>query len=95
MELQINSFEDLINVIENNDFDKNELELLIWHTLKSIVFYESKKDLLTALKDYWSKWKDAEEKPLFIGLEDKEPTFDKILENSAFKNEVDKLEAYY
>ena len=95
MELQINSFEDLINVIENNDFDKNELELLIWHTLKSIVFYESKKDLLTALKDYWTKWKDAEEKPLFIGLEDKEPTFEKMLENSAFKNEVDKLEAKY
>jgi hypothetical protein len=96
MELQIDSFEDLIYIIEQNGFDKEELELLIWHTLKSIAFFETKVDLIISLKEYWSKRKNAECKPIFIGLESLDVIpFEKMLENSAFKNEVDKLEAKY
>lgn len=94
--IKIDSFENLIHIIENNKFDKKELELLIWHTLNSIAFFESKADLIISLKDYWSKWKNAEEKPIFIGLESLDVIpFDKMLENYAFRNEVDKLEAKY
>jgi hypothetical protein len=95
MEFQIDSFEDLIHIIENNEFDKKELDLLIWHTLKSVAFYNSKAHLITSLNEYWGKWKNAEEKPFFIGLESTEVTFDKMRENYAFKSEIDKIEAKY
>jgi len=95
MKFQINSFEDLIHIIENNNFKKEELDLLVWHTLKSIAFFNSKAELIASLNDYWSKWKDAACKPIFIGLESLDVPFDKMLENSAFKSEVDKIEAKY
>ncbi|NDP25875.1 MAG: hypothetical protein GZ087_00385 [Flavobacterium sp.] len=96
MEIKIDSFEDLIHIIENNEFDKKELELLIWHSLNSIAFFESKADLIISLNEYWSKWKNANEKPIFIGLESLDVIpFDKMLENSVFKNEIDKIEAKY
>lgn len=69
MELEIYSFEDLINTIEQNDFDKKQLDLLIWHTLKRIAFYNSKAELINFLKDFWQKWQEAPEKPIFLGLE--------------------------
>jgi hypothetical protein len=95
MELKISTFNELINAIEQNDFNKKELALLLWHTLKIVAIHNSKAELILLLKEHWSKWKDAAEKPLFVGLEIQEITFDKMLENSAFKKEVDKLEAMY
>jgi hypothetical protein len=49
MELEIYNFDNLLQVIEQNNFKKTEL--------------------ITLLKDYWQKWKDAPEKPIFLGIE--------------------------
>jgi hypothetical protein len=56
-------------VIEQNNFKKDEVAKIIWHTLKIVAIYNSKAELINLLKDYWSKWRDAPEKPIFIGLE--------------------------
>ena len=69
MELEIYNFDNLLQVIEQNNFKKDEIAKIIWHTMKIVAIYNSKAELITLLKDYWSKWKDAECKPIFIGLE--------------------------
>ena len=68
MELEICNFDNLLQVIEQNDFDKKQLDLLIWHTLKRVACYNSKTELIPLLKDFWQKWQDAPEKPIFLGL---------------------------
>lgn len=68
-QIEINTFNDLLQVIEQNNFKKDEVAEIIWHTLKIVAFYNSKDELINLLKDYWQKWEDAPEKPLFIGLE--------------------------
>ena len=69
MELEIYNFDNLLQVIEQNNFKKDEVAEIIWHTLKIVAFYNSKAELINLLKDFWQKWKDAPETPIFIGLE--------------------------
>jgi predicted solute-binding protein len=69
MELEIYNFDNLLQVIEQNNFKKDEVAKIIWHTLKIVAFYNSKAELITLLKDFWQQWKDAPEKPIFLGLE--------------------------
>jgi hypothetical protein len=69
MELEIYNFDNLLQVIEQNNFKKDEVAEIIWHTLKIVAFYNSKAELINLLKDFWQKWKDAPEKPIFLGLE--------------------------
>jgi sulfur relay (sulfurtransferase) DsrC/TusE family protein len=69
MEQEIYNFNDLLQVIEQNNFKKDEVAEIIWHTLKIVAFYNSKAELINLLKDFWQKWKDAPETPIFIGLE--------------------------
>jgi predicted solute-binding protein len=69
MELEIYNFDKLLQVIEQNNFKKDEVAKIIWHTLKIVAFYNSKAELIILLKDFWQKWKDATENPIFLGLE--------------------------
>ena len=68
-QIEINTFNDLLQVIEQNNFKKVEVAEIIWHTLQIVAIYNSKAELITLPKDYWQKWKDAPETLLFIGLE--------------------------
>jgi hypothetical protein len=37
--------------------------------MATTAIYNSKAELITLLKDFWQQWKDAPEKPIFVGIE--------------------------
>ena len=65
---KINSFEDLIQFIENHNVSKEQIEQLTRETMKTIFIqdYESKEEMISDLKDFYYQYRDQEMLPIFI-----------------------------
>jgi hypothetical protein len=73
MKVDITSFEELIEYIETNDsITVSDINKLVKETLGvRLVFYRlfdtiEKDKLVQDLKDFWNRWKDEKERPLFL-----------------------------
>jgi hypothetical protein len=73
MKVDITSFEELIEYIETNDsITVSDINKLVKETIGvRIVFYSlfdtiEKDKLVQDLKEFWNKWKDAKDRPLFL-----------------------------
>jgi hypothetical protein len=68
MKVQINTFNELIDFIETSNLSLEQYATIISNSLS--LFIDTKKltkqNLITKLKDYWSKYKNQLEKPLFL-----------------------------
>lgn len=67
----INNFDDMIQFIREHDLTPDQTHELVRTCINSylVTDYKSKDELITALTDFWSKWKDVDERPLFIDLD--------------------------
>jgi len=66
MNIEIKSFEELIQFIENNELTIEKMNEIISKALK--VYYSTNADketIITNIKEYWNQYKDIEETPLF------------------------------
>ena len=71
MEIKIDTFEKLIQVIENHNLTKDQRNELVRLSLKLIVLKElNKTTLIKELRTYWSKFKDTNERPIFLGVDE-------------------------
>jgi hypothetical protein len=73
MKVDITSFEELIEYIETNDsITVSDINKLVKETIGvRLVFYSlfdtiEKDKLVQDLKEFWNRWKDAKERPLFL-----------------------------
>jgi len=68
MKVQINTFNELIDFIETSNLSLEQYATIISNSLS--LFIDTKKltkqNLITKLKDYWRKYKNQLEKPLFL-----------------------------
>jgi len=70
MEIEINTFEDLIEVIENNNLCEQDRNEVVRQCLKVIVIGSiSKIELIKQLKEYWSKYSNKIERPIFLNVD--------------------------
>ena len=70
MEIRINTFEDLIEVIEKYDLNESQRNELVRLSLKVIVIENyNKKELISKLKTFWNKFGNGKEKPIFLGID--------------------------
>ena len=69
--ININSFEDLIEFIENHKVSKKDIENLVSETMKIyfIKEYESREEMISDLKDFYLQYGDYEMMPLFINCD--------------------------
>lgn len=69
---EINTFEDMIQFIRENNLSKQQIEQLVRVCTKSIFIDvpDNKEDTIQILVSYWNKWKDAKEQPIFIDAPD-------------------------
>lgn len=73
MKHEINNFDELLEFIENNDISMNDLNIILWNTIKvMIVTSTNRVEVLTNLKIYWEKYENSpkDSKPIFLDLED-------------------------
>jgi|TARA_B110000093_G_scaffold160813_1_gene181581 hypothetical protein len=71
MELKIDSFDELLEFISNNDLTNNQLNSVIFNTLNVMSIKEigenyTKKALLKDLEKFWSEYSHKECLPLFL-----------------------------
>lgn len=69
--IEINTFEDLLQFIEQNDLTHKQISDIVQASTNSILInkYERKEDLIHDLKQFWSRWKNHNEKPIFINCD--------------------------
>ena len=92
MQIQINSFDELLRLIESGKLSNNEIVEVIEKSLNVFVIPDDLKNISEHLKTYWNEYGHLKiERPLFL----KPLLFVEMIKNPTFKNEVDKLEAYY
>jgi hypothetical protein len=66
-ETNIETFEQLISFIENNNISISEISKLCKETIDLyIVFYSDKAEVLKDLKQYWIEYEHAQERPIFL-----------------------------
>ena len=68
---KISSFDDLIYFIENEEASLKEIENIINQTLRVIVISGEDYDkslLIEELKTFWNKFKNSQERPIFLDL---------------------------
>jgi len=58
---KIDTFEDLIFLIENTELEQQQIESLVQKTLNVLIINEwgkefNKTELIKRLKDFWNKW---------------------------------------
>ena len=75
MEVEIKTFEDLIQFLENHDLPEKKINEILIATIQSLYTGDTanKSEMIQALKEFWEKWSDKPERPLFIDLEVPEP----------------------
>ena len=71
MELKIDSFDELLEFISNNDLTNNQLNSVIFNTLNVMSIKEigenyTKKALMKDLEIFWSGYSQEECRPLFL-----------------------------
>jgi hypothetical protein len=68
MEKNIETFEQLMEFIENNDLSIDQISKLTKETIDlHILFYNDKDEVIRDLKEYWASWNHTTERPLFLG----------------------------
>ena len=66
--IQLNTFEELIEFLKANDLTPEQVDEIIQSQFKAFYFQKLTKDeIIEGLIDWWAKWKDANERPPFIG----------------------------
>lgn len=66
----INNINDLIDFIENNNFEIDEINKVTRATIKALfITSETKEDAVNSLKEYWKLYGSSECKPIFIDLD--------------------------
>ena len=66
-ETNIETFEQLISFIENNNLSISEISKLCKATIDLyIVFYSDKNEILKDLKKFWLEYEHAKERPIFL-----------------------------
>ncbi len=67
-QISINSFNELIKFIENNEVSNKDIAEIILKTMRVFIFFENKENLILELKEYWNLYKDKplNERPLFL-----------------------------
>lgn len=75
MEIEIRTFGDLIQFLEENELSERKINEILITTIQSLYTGDTanKKEMTLALKEFWEKWSDKPERPLFIDLEVPEP----------------------
>jgi hypothetical protein len=68
MKIEINTFDELIDFIENSNLSLEEYDTIISNTLSVFIDIKelTKQNLIMELKAFWSKYKNQLEKPLFL-----------------------------
>jgi len=71
MEIEIRTFGDLIQFLEENELSERKINEILITTIQSLYTGDTanKKEMTLALKEFWEKWSDKPERPLFIDLE--------------------------
>lgn len=67
MQIKISNFKSLVNLIEDYDLDQEQIKTLLAQSIG--VFMDSvpkKKELIKQLNEYWSKYGNNGERPLFL-----------------------------
>ena len=64
----VNNFDELITYIKENDLSQKQINDLLNFTIHSYYFkdFNSKDELIESLINFWEKWKDIKERPIFI-----------------------------
>ena len=83
---RINSFEDLVRVLEENDLTISQMNTITSKAVDGIcVLAETKGQFINALVDYWQKYGDKpkSDRPIFIdvGFSEQRGFLDKIIES--------------
>ena len=66
--IQLNTFDELIEFLKANDLTPEQVDEIIQSQFKAFYFQKLTKDeIIEGLIDWWAKWKDANERPPFIG----------------------------
>jgi len=68
MQFKINKFSDLVKLIEDHDLSKEQIDTLLTNTVGIYIGKDipEKKVLIEQLNNYWHKYKDYKERPLFL-----------------------------
>jgi hypothetical protein len=67
MSKRIETFEALITFIEGHDLNLNDLNVILLQSIGGIIIEDyNKEETIQVLKIHWTKYKDFQEKPLFI-----------------------------
>ena len=84
--MRINNFNELIDFIKNEDVSINDINKLTQVTIGGIlVTSRTRVEAIANILNYWKKYSDTKEKPIFIDLDDP-------LEQKEYINDViDKL----
>lgn len=68
--MEIETFEDLIIFIKNNDISIDEIAKLTKETIDLyIMYYNDKNEVVRDLEAYWLQWSHTIERPLFLGAD--------------------------
>ena len=75
MEVEIRTFDELIEFLENNELSERKINEILMTTIHSLYTGDTanKKEMILALKEFWNDWSDKPERPIFIDLEVPEP----------------------
>lgn len=66
--IQLNTFDELIEFLKANELTPKEVDEIIQLQFKAFYIQELTKDeIIEGLVDWWAKWKDAKERPPFLG----------------------------
>lgn len=70
MEIEIKTFDDLIQFLENNELSERKINEILMTTIQSLYTgnTNNKKEMINALKEFWNEWSDRPERPLFVDL---------------------------
>lgn len=68
MKVQINTFNELIDFIDTSNLSLEEYATILSNSLSLYIDTKNltKQNLIMQLKEYWSKYKNQLEKPLFL-----------------------------
>jgi len=66
MQIEINSFDELISFLEEYDLKDEQVVEVITKALKIFVAPEDKPELLKKVRDYWKQYGTIKERPLFL-----------------------------
>jgi hypothetical protein len=95
--MTIRNFDELILFVESNKLTNLQLAEIIKTTLEVYTVYDESTDIITELKEYWSKFGSlpAGARPLFLFQAKREFTINDIYKVPELKKYIDEIEEYY